>query len=86
MTRSVQITTRVDEATAQRLTLLAQVTGRTKARLHYEALIAYIEQELAFIEAVEKGREQARAGLGRSLDEVDADLKRIIARYQTAHS
>ncbi len=44
-----------------------------------------VEPDLAeqlFIEAVERGRAQARAGQGRDLDAVNADLERIIAGHR----
>ncbi len=40
------------------------------------------ESEIEFIEAVERGRAQARAGQGRDLDAVNADLERIIAGHR----
>ena len=78
MSRTVQLNTRVDETTAQRLDLLAQATGRTKARLFNEAISAYIEHELAFIQAVERGRADIREGRFTDWDDFEKELDAII--------
>lgn len=78
MTRTIQLSTRVDEATAQRLNLLAQATGRTKARLYYEAIHAYIDAELAFIRAVERGRADIQAGRYTDWDDFEQELDALL--------
>ena len=79
MTRTVQLSTRVDEATVQRLKLLAQATGRTKARLYYEAIHAYIDAELDFIRAVEQGRADIQAGHYTDWDDFEQELDALLA-------
>ncbi|MCU0493683.1 MAG: ribbon-helix-helix protein, CopG family [Chloroflexaceae bacterium] len=83
MSRTVQINTRIDESTAERLDTLAEVTGRTKSRLLYEALNAYIDQEMAFLAAVEKGRADIQAGRGSDWDEVERELDALLEADQT---
>ncbi len=78
MNRSVQLNTRVDESTAQRLDLLAQATGRTKARLFHEALTTYIDQELAFIQAIERGRDDIREGRYTEWEDFEKELDAAI--------
>ena len=78
MSRNVQLNTRVDETTAQRLDLLARATGRTKARLFYEAITAYIENELAFIQAVEQGRADIREGRYTEWEDFEKELDAIL--------
>ncbi len=78
MNRSVQLNTRVDETTAQRLDLLAQATGRTKARLFHEAITAYIDTELAFIQAVEQGRGDIREGRYTEWEDFEKELDSIL--------
>jgi predicted transcriptional regulator len=78
MSRSVQLNTRVDETTAQRLDLLAQATGRTKSRLFYEAITAYIDNELAFIQAVERGRADIREGRFTEWEDFEKELDALL--------
>jgi predicted transcriptional regulator len=78
MSRSIQLNTRVDETTARRLDLLAQATGRTKARLFHEAISAYIEKEFAFIQAVERGRADIREGRYTEWEDFEKELDAIL--------
>lgn len=78
MNRSVQLNTRVDETTAQRLDLLAHATGRTKARLFHEAITAYIDAELAFVQAVEQGRDDIREGHYTEWEDFEKELDAIL--------
>ncbi len=82
MPKSVQVNTRVEPDLAEQLDMLAKVTGRTRPNLVYQAIRSFVESEIEFIEAVERGRAQARAGQGRDLDAVNADLERIIAGHR----
>lgn len=84
MSRNVQLNTRIDETTAQRLDLLARATGRTKARLFHEAITAYIENELAFIQAVEQGRTDIREGRYTEWEDFEKELDTILDG-STAH-
>ena len=85
MSRTVQLNTRVDETTAQRLDTLAAATGRTKARLFHEAISTYINNELAFIEAVERGRADIREGRFTEWDDFEKELDEIIDGISAAH-
>lgn len=78
MNRNVQLNTRIDETTAQRLDLLAQATGRTKARLFHDAITAYIDSELAFIQAVEHGRADIREGRYTEWENFEKELDAIL--------
>jgi len=82
MPKSVQVNTRVEPDLAEQLDMLAKATGRTRPNLVYQAIRSFVESEIEFIEAVERGRAQARAGQGRDLDAVNADLERIIAGHR----
>jgi predicted transcriptional regulator len=82
MSKTVQLNTRVDPTTAQRLDALATATGRTKARLFHEAIIAYVESEMQFIEAIERGRADAHAGRVRDFEDYAAELKSRVDQHR----
>lgn len=72
---------RLDDTITQQLDALATATDRPKAWHLERAIRTYIESEVAFIEAVARGRAQARAGEGRDFEEYAAELQqRIHAR------
>ena len=77
-TKSVQVNTRVEPTLAVRLDLLANATGRTRPNLVYQAIVAFVDSEIAFFEAVERGRAQAYAGLGCDFAAYAADLQERI--------
>ena len=85
MSTSVQVNVRVAGELVEKLDTIAHATGRKRPELVHNAIREYVESELQFIEAVERGRAEARAGLGRELEEVNADLERIIADSRTPH-
>jgi predicted transcriptional regulator len=74
MSRTIQLNTRVDEQTAQRLAVLAQATGRSKTRLFHDAITAYLANELAFLQAIEHGRTAIREGRFTDWDAVEEEL------------
>ena len=81
MSNTVQLNARVDKDVAEQLDHLATLTGRKKVWHLNEALRAYIAYETQFIEAVERGRSQARAGMVRPFEDYATELKeRIDAR------
>jgi predicted transcriptional regulator len=84
MSRTIQLNTRVDETTARRLDLLAEATGRTKARLFQEAIAAYLDSELAFIEAVEQGRADIVAGRYTTWEAFEQELDGIVSTEKAA--
>jgi len=85
MTKSIQVNTRVEPDLAEQLDFLAKATGRTRPNLVYQAIRAFVDNESEFIDAVERGRAQARAGQGRDLEAVNTDLERIIAESRKPH-
>jgi len=78
MANTVQLNGRVDKDIAERLDQLAAVTGRKKVWHLNQALRAYVEYEMQFIEAVERGRADARAGRVRDFEEYAAELRQRI--------
>ena len=62
MSESATITVRLASATKERLADLAGRTRRTRSFLAAEAIEAYVERELALIEAVERGQADVREG------------------------
>jgi predicted transcriptional regulator len=82
MPRTTQVNTRVDTDMAAQLDKLASLTGRTRSTLLYTALQEYLENEMAFLEAVEEGIAAARAGDLTDHAEVVADMqRRRVARH-----
>lgn len=51
----------------------------SKARLFEEALLAYLEKELAFIEAVEQGRADVAVGLVTPWETFEEELDTLLA-------
>ena len=82
MSNTVQLNARVDKDIADQLDRLADLTGRKKVWHLNEALRIYIEYETQFIEAVERGRADARAGRVRDFDEYAAELKQRIDQHR----
>ena len=82
MSNKVQLNARVDKDIADQLDRLAAITGRKKVWHLNEALRAYIEYETQFIEAVERGRADARAGRVRDFEEYAAELKQRIDQHR----
>jgi predicted transcriptional regulator len=75
---------RLDADLTEQLDTLAATTDRPRSWHIERAVRLYVADELAFIEAVERGKAQARAGLGRTLDAVSADLERMIAERRAS--
>lgn len=78
MAKSVTIAARVDETLDAELDRLASVTGRTKSALVAEALRSYVASERQFIEAVEAGLEDLKAGRLVDHETVAAAVRRAI--------
>ena len=55
MQKDVTITARIESDLSDRLTRLATIQGRSKSWVVGKALQAYLDAELAFVEAVEVG-------------------------------
>jgi predicted transcriptional regulator len=78
MPKSVTVAARVDGSLDAELERLARVTGRTKSALVGEALRSYVASERQFIEAVEAGLEDMKAGRVVDHDTVVAAVRRAI--------
>jgi predicted transcriptional regulator len=82
MADTVQLNARVPREIAEALDRLAGLTGRKKVWHLNEALRAYLAAEMDFIEAVERGRADARAGRVRDFAQYAAELKQRIDQRQ----
>lgn len=78
MSDTVQLNARVPREIAEELERLVNLTGRKKVWHLNEALRAYLAAELQFIDAVEHGRTDARAGRVRDFAAYAAELKQRI--------
>ena len=78
MTDSSTLTVRLSNETKDRLATLAGRTKRTRNFLAAEAIAAYVERELAIVEAIERGRADVRAGRVTPHDEVMREVREII--------
>ena len=76
MEKTVTIGARISADLHSNLDRLAQATGRSKSWHLSEALRSYVASEQEFIEAVQEGMEDAKAG--RLIDH--SDVKRRLAR------
>jgi predicted transcriptional regulator len=81
MTASTTLTMRVSPDLKSRLGRLAKSTRRSQSFLAAEAVEAYVERELAMIEAIEQGREAVRRGDTVSQDEAEAGIEAVLARH-----
>jgi len=75
MQKDVTITARIDGELSRRLSRLSTLQGRSKSWVVGKALSAYLEAELAFVEAVEQGRSDVRDGRVASHEDVVARFK-----------
>ena len=80
MAETVTVAARVTPEIDAGLERLSKATGRSKSALMGEALQSFVKSELEFIEAVEAGRADARAG--RTVDHatVVAMMDRLLGR------
>lgn len=79
MSNSTTLTVRMAPELKARLGELADNTSRSKSFLATEAIEDYVQRELAIIEGIERGLEDARAGRVTPHADVMADADRIIA-------
>lgn len=77
MAESSSLTFRLPNATKAKLAKLADHTRRSRSFLAAEAVTAYVERELAIVEAIERGQADVRAGRVVSNDDVFRDLDAI---------
>jgi predicted transcriptional regulator len=78
MSDSSTLTVRLSNETKDRLAILAGRTKRTRNFLAAEAITAYVERELAIVEAIERGRADVWAGRVTPHDEVMREVREII--------
>ena len=71
------VTTRIDEATQNRLDQLAKATDRSKSWLVADAIRRYVDEESWQIAAIEEGVRQADAGNFAT----DAEVKTAFAHW-----
>lgn len=75
MQKDVTITARIESDLSDRLNRLASVQGRSKSWVVGKALKAYLDAELAFVEAVEDGLVDMHEGRTISHEEVVARFR-----------
>ena len=78
MADSATLTVRISGQTKDQLAKLAGRTRRTRSFLAAEAITAYVERELAIVEAIERGRADVRAGRIVPHDDVVSEARAII--------
>ncbi len=83
MTKSVTVAARVDPGLDAELDNLSAVTGRTKSALVAEAILSYVASEHQFIDAVEAGLDDLRAGRVVDHQSVIAAVRRAIKPTKT---
>lgn len=81
MQKDVTITARIESDLSDRLTRLATIQGRSKSWVVGKALQAYLDAELAFVEAVEDGLADLHEGRTVAHEEVAARFRQ---RFGTA--
>jgi predicted transcriptional regulator len=80
------LTIRLPSESKAKLDRLADHVSRTRGELAGEILTAYVERELATIEAIERGRDEMRAGQGFGSDDVFRDVEAVIAATEAERS
>jgi predicted transcriptional regulator len=83
-TKSVTITARISASLGRRLEAYAKAAGRTKSWVVEDILDRYVDQEKAFVDAVNEGLRELDAGLGIPHEEVFRKLKEKSAERRKA--
>ena len=78
-TSSVTITARIPVRLAKRLEAYAKAAQRTRSWVIQDILDRYVDDELAFVEAVNVGLRELDAGLGIPHEEVFRKLREMSA-------
>ncbi len=76
MQKDVTISARIPKSLAQKIEKLSKYNKRSKSWLVENAIGNYVNHELSYIEAVEEGMRDIRAGRVHSHDEVVTRLKK----------
>jgi predicted transcriptional regulator len=79
MSDTVVLSIRVPAKTKAKFEKLAELSGHSKSWHAAEALDSYVEHTMPIVKSLLKAREDARKGLGVSLDQMKAETKAIIA-------
>jgi predicted transcriptional regulator len=77
------VTVRIPEKTKAKLDRLAEVTRRSRSFLAADAINAYAEAELAIVEDILRGQDDARAGRVVPHDQAMAELHARIDKVAT---
>jgi predicted transcriptional regulator len=80
MSSSTTLTVRLPAQVKKRLGRLAARTRRTRSYLAGEAIADFVERELAIIDAIQEGIDDANAGRVIPHEQVMAEMDAIIAR------
>jgi predicted transcriptional regulator len=78
MADSAALTVRLPTRTKEQLAELAALTRRTSSFLAAEAIAGYVAREMAIVAAIERRREDARAGRVMSHDAVMREARAVI--------
>jgi predicted transcriptional regulator len=78
MTDRATLTVRLSAQTRDQLAELASRTRRTSSFLAADAIAEYVARELSIVAAIERGREDVRAGRVTPHDTVMAELRAAI--------
>lgn len=84
MAESTTLTVRLPVETKAKLEKLAEHTQRKQSFLGAMAIEDYVVRELEIIEAIERGRQDAREGRTIPHDEVIAEIQAIIDEAQAS--
>ena len=79
---TVTLSARVPETMRDQVDQLAKQLGRDRGWIVAQAVKRYIEDEAQFIAAVAAGRAAAAAGRTISMEEMEAQLDAIDAKYE----
>jgi predicted transcriptional regulator len=80
LTTTATIRVRLSAEITEKLSKLANDTGRTKASLAAEAVAAYVDRELEIVKGIKFGLDDARAGRLVPHEQVTAEAREIIAK------
>lgn len=86
MVETSTLVVRLPNETKAKLDRLANLNRTTGDVLAGEAVTGYVERELAVIEAIERGRQDIRAGRGTGTDDVFREVEALIADAEAARA
>lgn len=80
MNKPVSIGARIPTELDERLTMLAEATGRSKSWLTHQALERYLEDEMDFVVKVQEGLKAAAEGRLIDHEDVMAEIDALLVR------